>query len=163
MDSRNLRRWRLYLPDVRAFSSFLQFNRNFSIPVFNNDLSFIQRLEMVLLHSNSDSVRLRDNEAIVQEGGSFRLLRRIHMIYEAVIGTGTIIFLLLVWTLLMHPFSEIKARIYNATPSSVFNESVNKTVIKSNYEQYISPLGLLLFIKRTKVLSFIILNFISTG
>ena len=73
------------------------------------------------------------------------------MIYEAVIGTGTIIFLLLVWTLLMHPFSEIKARIYNATPSSVFNESVNKTVIKSNLDLaenvfYYSPFFLIFII-----------------
>jgi len=53
------------------------------------------------------------------------------MIYEIVLGVGTIIFILLVWTILMHPMSQVKGILINNTPTSIFNQTVNKTIIQN--------------------------------
>lgn len=67
------------------------------------------------------------------------------MIYEAVIGIGTIIFLIFVWVLLMRPTTMLVTAFENQTPSSRFNVSVNQTQISSHYELGLNVLYFSLF------------------
>lgn len=55
------------------------------------------------------------------------------MIYEFVIGVGTVFFLVLLWSLLMKPLDMLIDVASNQTKTAFFNETVNKTAITSNY------------------------------
>lgn len=55
------------------------------------------------------------------------------MIYETIVGIGTILFLIVVWVLLMKPVTDVIVTFNNITHSSRFNVSVNQTEISEDY------------------------------
>lgn len=56
------------------------------------------------------------------------------MIYETVIGIGTVLFLIIVWVLLMKPVTTLVTVFKNVTPNSRWNESVNQTELGEDYD-----------------------------
>lgn len=55
------------------------------------------------------------------------------MIYEFIIGVGTIFFLILLWSLLMKPIEMMFDIAENQTREVFFNETTNRTVLISYY------------------------------
>ena len=56
------------------------------------------------------------------------------MMYETIIGVGTILFLIIFWTLLMQPTTMLIDEFKNMTPSTSWNQTLNQTAINGQYD-----------------------------
>jgi len=54
--------------------------------------------------------------------------------YETIIGVGTILFLVMFWTILMQPTTMVVDSFKNMTPATSWNQTVNQTAIFKQYD-----------------------------
>jgi len=56
------------------------------------------------------------------------------MMYETIIGVGTILFLVIFWSILMQPTTIMVDTFKNMTPSTSWNQTINQTAVFKQYD-----------------------------
>ena len=54
--------------------------------------------------------------------------------YETIIGVGTILFLVIFWSILMQPTTIMVDTFKNMTPSTSWNQTINQTAVFKQYD-----------------------------